>query len=52
VRHRGFIGTKEYRKGYLVKIWFFLLEKCIGRGVQQKNFGRYLSIFSEIRSIL
>jgi hypothetical protein len=33
----------EYGKnrGYLVKISFYLLERCIRRGVQQKDFGRY-----------
>jgi hypothetical protein len=56
----GFIGIGGYKKGYLgknrgylVKIRFFLLlEICIGRGVQQKDFGRYLSISSEIRGII
>jgi hypothetical protein len=49
---KGFIGIGGYKKGYLVKIGVFLLERCIGRGVQQKDFGRYLSISSEIRGIL
>jgi hypothetical protein len=38
--------------GYLVKIRFILLERCIGMGGQQKDFWRYLSISSEIRGIL
>jgi hypothetical protein len=36
---KGFIGIWGYKKGYLVKIGFLLLERCIGRGVQQKDFG-------------
>jgi len=30
----------------------FLMEICIERGDQQKDFGRYLSIYSEIICIL
>jgi hypothetical protein len=52
VGYQGFIGIGGYKKGYLVKIGFLLLERCIGRGVQQKDFWRYLSISSEIRGIL
>jgi hypothetical protein len=48
----GFIGIGGYKKEYLVKIGFLLLEICIGKGVQQKNFWRYLSISSVIRGIL
>jgi len=47
-----FIGVEGYKKGYLVKIGFILLERCIGRGVQQNDFWRYLLISSEIMSIL
>jgi hypothetical protein len=47
-----FRGIGEYKKWYLVKIGDFLLEICIGRGVQKKDFWRYLSISSEIRGIL
>jgi hypothetical protein len=47
-----FIGIWGYKKGYLVKIWLFILKICIGRGVQQKYFGRYSIISIEIRCIL
>jgi hypothetical protein len=49
---KGFIGIDGYKKGYIVKTRFFLLEICIGKGAQHKDFERYLSIFSEIRGIL
>ena len=39
-------------KEYIVKKWVFKLELCIGRGTQQKDLGRYLSISSEIMGIL
>jgi len=42
---RGIKWVSNKNKGFL------LLERCIGRWVQQKDFGRYLSICSEIRSI-
>jgi hypothetical protein len=45
---RRFIGIGGYKKGVSSKSKGFLLERCIGRGVQQKD----LSIFSEIRGIL
>jgi hypothetical protein len=43
-----------YKKGYLVKIkdFFFQLERCIGRGGQQNDFGSYFPISREIRGIL
>jgi hypothetical protein len=47
---RGFMGIGGHKKGYLVKI--VVSFRCNGRGVQQKDFGRYLSIYSEIRGIL
>jgi hypothetical protein len=47
---KGFIGIAGYKKGYLVKI--VVSFRCNGKGVQQKDFGRYLSICSEIRGIL
>jgi hypothetical protein len=50
---KGFITIGWYKKGYVVKIGgFLILKRCIGRGVQQNDFGRYLSISSEIRGIL
>jgi hypothetical protein len=56
---RGVYRYWGYKKGYLVKIKgissknrVFLLEKCIGRGVKKKDFGRYLSISSKIRGII
>jgi hypothetical protein len=48
----GFIGIGGYKKGYLVETWVFLWERCIGRGIQKKYFGRYLLRSSEIRVIL
>jgi hypothetical protein len=49
----GFIGIGGYEKGYIVKIGIFpLLKRCIGRGIKQKYFGRYLLISSEISGIL
>jgi hypothetical protein len=42
-----------YKNGYLVKIKVFLqLERCIGRGGQQNDFGSYFPISREIRGIL
>jgi hypothetical protein len=52
MKYKGFIGIGGYKKGYLVKKVFLLLEKCIGRRVQQKEFGSYLLISSEIKGIL
>jgi hypothetical protein len=46
-----FIGIWGYKKEYLVKIGFILLEICNRREVQQKDFLRYLSISREIRVI-
>jgi hypothetical protein len=48
----GFIGIGGYKKVYLVKMGVLLLEICIGRGVKQKDFGRYLLISSEIKGII
>jgi hypothetical protein len=47
---RGFIGIGEYKR-VSSKNMVFLLERCIGRGIQQNEFGRYLSISSETTSI-
>jgi len=50
---KGFIGIGEYKNGYLVKIKFNLfIGKMYWERIQQKDFGRYLSISSEIKCIL
>jgi hypothetical protein len=48
---KEFIGIEGYKKGYLVKITF-LVENMYWEGVEHNDFGRYLSISSEIRGIL
>jgi hypothetical protein len=48
---KGFIGIGGYKKGYK-NMGSFLLERCIESGVQQRDFGRYFSISSEIGGIL
>jgi hypothetical protein len=48
---KGFIGIGGYKKRYLVKVGVLLLERHIVREVQPNNFGRYLSISSEIKDI-
>jgi len=37
---------------YLVFVFSFKLDSCIGRGAQQKGFGRHFSISVEIRGII
>jgi hypothetical protein len=48
----GFIDIWGYKKGYLIKIWVCLIGNMHWDVVQQKDFGRYLSISSEIKGIL
>ena len=47
-----FIGIGRCKMGKLLKLGFFKLEICIGRGDQQKDFGSCLLISSGIRGII
>jgi len=52
VKYGEFIGIREYKKWCLVKIGVLFIAKMYWEGGQQKDYGRALLIFSEIRGIL
>jgi hypothetical protein len=48
---RGFIGMREYKKEYIVKIGVYFIAMMYWEGGSMKVFWRYLSMSSEIRCI-